>query len=108
MCKLLFVAVLSAAAMPAQSQKYGVGRAATPEEVKAWDISVAPDGWAFTKAAEPPCKARTFMHPNVPSATARKAREATTPPLVGGRGTLHAVRSLSRPSAALALRHHAV
>src|SRR4051812_30031456 len=28
----------------AQSPKYGVGRAPTPEELKAFDISVAPDG----------------------------------------------------------------
>jgi cytochrome c len=44
MYKLWLAGVLSAAAMLAQSANYGVGRAATPEEIKNWDISIAPDG----------------------------------------------------------------
>lgn len=37
-------AVLLLAAAPAQAQKLGLGREATPAELKAWDISVRPDG----------------------------------------------------------------
>ena len=32
------------AAVSAQSPTYGVGRAPTPDEIKAWDISISPDG----------------------------------------------------------------
>src|ERR1022692_4111224 len=44
MCKLWLVAILTAGAVFAQGPKYGVGRAATPDEIRSWDISVAPDG----------------------------------------------------------------
>ena len=37
-------ACLTLAAIPAAAQKLGLGREATPEEIKAWDISVRPDG----------------------------------------------------------------
>ena len=36
--------VLTLAATPAQAQKYGLGRTALPEEVKAWNTDVRPDG----------------------------------------------------------------
>lgn len=38
------VAALTLVAAPAAAQKAGLGREATPEEIKAWDISVRPDG----------------------------------------------------------------
>jgi mono/diheme cytochrome c family protein len=42
---LLLVAVLSLAQLAkAQSPKYGVGRTPTAEEIRAWDISIGPDG----------------------------------------------------------------
>ena len=36
------VSTLSAA--PVRAEKYGLGRAATPEEIAAWDLDVSPDG----------------------------------------------------------------
>src|SRR5688572_22767392 len=42
--KALLLAVLAAAALGAQAQGFpGIGRSATPAEVKAWDIDVRPD-----------------------------------------------------------------
>ena len=42
---LLLIAVLSVAQLAsAQSPKYGVGRTPTAEEIRAWDISIGPDG----------------------------------------------------------------
>ncbi|MBZ5643335.1 MAG: cytochrome c [Acidobacteriia bacterium] len=42
---LLLVAILALAQLAqAQSTKYGVGRTPTPEEIRAWDISIGPDG----------------------------------------------------------------
>lgn len=37
-------AIMLLAGTPAQAQKLGLGREATPAEIKAWDISVRPDG----------------------------------------------------------------
>ena len=36
--------VAAGAAVSAQSPTFGVGRAPTPEEIRAWDISIRPDG----------------------------------------------------------------
>src|SRR6476469_8369537 len=38
-----FVLLMGAAAL-AQSARYGVGRTPTPEEIRAWDISIGPTG----------------------------------------------------------------
>ena len=35
---------LIASALPAEAQRYGLGRAPTPQEISAWDIDVRPDG----------------------------------------------------------------
>jgi S-disulfanyl-L-cysteine oxidoreductase SoxD len=44
-CVLLLAAVLCGSSVLAQSSpKYGVGRAPTAEEIRAWDISIGPDG----------------------------------------------------------------
>ena len=40
---LLFVLLLGGVAL-AQSPTYGVGRTPTPEEIRAWDISISPTG----------------------------------------------------------------
>ncbi|WP_323775998.1 c-type cytochrome [Leisingera sp.] len=37
-------AVASALAVPADAEKFGLGRPALPEEIAAWDLDVAPDG----------------------------------------------------------------
>ena len=41
---ILPFALLVSASLQAQSQMYGVGRAPTAEEIRAWDISIAPTG----------------------------------------------------------------
>jgi len=41
---LLSTIVTAGAAVSAQSPTFGVGRAATAEEIRAWDISIRPDG----------------------------------------------------------------
>ncbi|MBO6562710.1 MAG: cytochrome c, partial [Nisaea sp.] len=47
MSRFLNLAALALAvglAAPASAENYGLGRAATPDEVAAWDIDVRPDG----------------------------------------------------------------
>jgi cytochrome c len=41
---LLLLAIVTASPLMGQSPTYGVGRSPTPEEIKTWDISIAPDG----------------------------------------------------------------
>ena len=38
------VLALATAALPAEGQRYNLGRAPTPQEIAAWDIDVRPDG----------------------------------------------------------------
>jgi cytochrome c len=45
----LAIAAALASATPAVADKLGIGRAATPEEVAAWDIDVRPDGQGLPK-----------------------------------------------------------
>jgi mono/diheme cytochrome c family protein len=42
--RVLACALLMGASVLAQSQTYGVGRTPTPEEIRAWDISIGPHG----------------------------------------------------------------
>ena len=42
--RLLPFMVLQGAVALAQSSTYGVGRTPTPEEIRAWDISISPTG----------------------------------------------------------------
>ncbi len=41
---MLCALALTAVALPADAQRYGLGRAPTPQEITAWDIDVRPDG----------------------------------------------------------------
>ena len=44
-CVLLLAGVLGGSTLLAQSSpKYGLGRSPTAEEIRAWDISIGPDG----------------------------------------------------------------
>ena len=43
-CSVVSAVVFAGAAASAQSPTFGVGRAPTPEEVRAWDIAIRPDG----------------------------------------------------------------
>ena len=44
MCRAVLLGLTLAGALLGQTPKYAVGRAPTPEEIKAWDISIPPDG----------------------------------------------------------------
>lgn len=42
--RVLFLVLLMGASALAQGPTYGVGRTPSPEEIRAWDISIGPDG----------------------------------------------------------------
>src|SRR5260370_33619786 len=76
MFRLCLLGLTLVAPILAQSPKYGVGRAPTPEEVKAWDISVAPDGSGLPEGSgtaaqgSPPAGQRAFIPPPALAAVA--------------------------------------
>jgi cytochrome c len=72
----------------AQSPKYKVGRAPTPEEIKAWDISIPPDGTGLPAGqgtAEEGAKVYQARCQECHGAEAKGGDEAA---LVGGHDTL--------------------
>jgi cytochrome c len=71
-----------------QAPKYGVGRAPAPQEIEAWDISIAPDGTGLPAGqgnAEEGAKVYQSRCQECHGAEAKGADEA---PLVGGHDTL--------------------
>jgi cytochrome c len=58
MFKLWLLAFAIASSMLAESPEYAFGRAPTKGEVKAWDISVAPDGTGLPESSGTPAQAK--------------------------------------------------
>ncbi|MBI3471826.1 MAG: cytochrome c [Candidatus Solibacter usitatus] len=91
----LALAWLAAAALLAQGPKYGLGRVATPEEIRAVDISVTPDG-----AGLPPGQGTALQGRDVYERRCSKCHGAkgeggeNEVPLVGGQGSLKGPKPL--------------
>src|ERR1700760_4371231 len=60
----------------AQSPTYGVGRTPTPEEIRAEDITISPDGKNLHREKERQKRARRFTPRNARCATDRTVRVA--------------------------------
>lgn len=91
---LLTALLLVGARAMAQSPKYKVGRAPTPEEIKAWDISIPPDGAGLPAgqgAAEEGAKVYQARCQECHGAEAKGGDEAA---LVGGHDTLASEKPL--------------
>jgi mono/diheme cytochrome c family protein len=91
-CKLLalFIVLMACAASWAQSPKYkNVGRAATPEEIRAWDDAVGPAGKELPSGSGT-AKDGAEIFSNKCAACHGPGGEGTqmAPRLVGGQGTL--------------------
>ena len=102
----IVVAVMAAAvAAPAQGPTYRLGKTPSTEEVKAWDISISPQGRELPPgrgtAAEGAkifaqkcavCHGPTGAEgPSLPNRWPYTDGIRTVPPLVGGKGTLSAL-----------------
>lgn len=71
------------------AQKYGVGRSPTPEEVKAWDISIGPDGAGLPQGGGSVAEGKDVYSRRCArchGAQGQGAEEGAA--LVGGQGTL--------------------
>ncbi len=95
-CTMFKAALLLAVAsgMLAQSPKYGVGRAPTPEEVKAWDISIAPDGTGLPEGSGTVAQGKEVYASKCAKCHGGQAQGGDDAALVGGKGTLASAKPL--------------
>ena len=94
MCKELLLAIGLAGAMLAQSPKYGVGRAATPQEVEAWDISISPDGTGLPEGSGTAVQGKEVYASKCAKCHGGQGQGGDEGPLVGGQGTLRTPKPL--------------
>lgn len=88
------LAALACAAAMAQSPKYKVGRAPTPEEVKTWDISIAPDGTGLPEGSGTVAQGKEVYASKCAKCHGGQAQGGDEGPLVGGKGTLASAKPL--------------
>jgi len=93
MSKLLFL--LAACTLLAQSPKYHIGRAPTPDELRDWNISVAPDGKGLPEGRGTALQARdTYANRCVKCHGEKGQGREDAPALAGGQGTLKSPKPL--------------
>jgi cytochrome c len=92
-CVVLCTA-LAGTLLSAQSPKYGVGRTPTPEEIHAWDISVAPDGTGLPAGKGTAVEGKDIYTRRCSECHGDKAQGAEQAALVGGKGSLNTPKPL--------------
>lgn len=88
MWKLSLMLLLGAAALAAQSPKYGVGRPATQDEIRGLGLAVAPDGTGLPAGSGTAAEGREVFATFCVRCHGDKAQGGIGPTLVGGQGTL--------------------
>src|ERR1700741_3205386 len=86
MPKWLLLATVSILA--AQSPKYGVGRAPTPDELRQWSISIGPDGKGLPDGRGTAAQAKELYANRCAKCHGDKGQGRDSVPLAGGQGTL--------------------
>jgi hypothetical protein len=87
---LLLVAGLNPPAALAQLPTYGVGRPPTAEEVKAWDLTIPPDGQGLPQGSGTAALGKPIYAQRCASCHGEKAEDPKYRLLTGGRRTLTA------------------
>jgi cytochrome c len=85
---LLAVACVSVSAAQAQLPTYGVGRQPTPEEVKAWDLTVPADGEGLPPGSGTAALGKPIYEERCASCHGFKGEDRKYNVLVGGHATL--------------------
>ncbi len=88
------LAVAAVTALAAQSPRYHVGRPPTPEEIKAWDIAVGPEGRELPPGSGTAVGGKQVFAAQCARCHGATGREGPEAPLVGGLGTLATARPL--------------
>jgi cytochrome c len=86
--------MFAAAIVQAQSLRYKVGRPPTPEEIKAWDIAIGPDGRELPPGRGTVARGRVVYVEQCTRCHGATATEGPEMPLVGGAGSLATAKPL--------------
>jgi cytochrome c len=73
----------------AQSPTYGLGRAAKPEEIKAWDFAISPDGRELPAGSGSAAAGAGIYATKCAACHGKTGKEGPNDVLVGGQGTLN-------------------
>src|SRR5262245_16063143 len=88
------VLLLAAAGALAQSPKYGVGRAAAPEEIARWSSSIAPDGTGLPAGSGTAAQGKEAYANRCSRCHGANGEGRDSVPLAGGQGTLKSPKPL--------------
>lgn len=87
-------AFVAAGTVAAQSPHYKVGRPPTPDEIKAWDIAIGPDGRELPAGRGSAERGKVVYAEQCTRCHGATAVEGPEMPLVGGAGTLNTAKPL--------------
>ena len=73
----------------AQSPTYGLGRAARPDEIKAWDFAISPDGKELPPGSGSAAEGARIYIASCAACHGKTGKEGPNDVLVGGQGTLN-------------------
>ena len=90
----LLLAVVAACAALAQPPKYGVGKAAPPDVLKNWDISVLPDGTGLPAGSGTAKLGADIFKSKCAKCHGQNGEGADEGALVGGKGSLASPKPL--------------
>jgi mono/diheme cytochrome c family protein len=94
MWKCSAILLAGAAALAAQSAKYGVGQPPTPEQILNLGASIAPDGGGLPEGSGTVAAGGEVYASKCANCHGEKGAGAVGPPLVGGQGTLATAKPL--------------
>ena len=88
----LLLGVTAVSVCSAQLRTYGLGRAPTVDEVKAWDVTIPPDGKGLPPGTGTAALGKAIYTERCASCHGPKGDDGKYDPLVGGRGTLNTAK----------------
>lgn len=94
MVKPSAMVLLAAAALAAQSAKYGVGRPPTEDEIRGSGLAIPPDGTGLPEGSGTAVAGREVFAALCSRCHGDKGEGGIGPPLVGGQGTLATAKPL--------------
>jgi S-disulfanyl-L-cysteine oxidoreductase SoxD len=83
-----FVALAGLPAVCLADESYGLGRAATPQEISGWDIDISPDGAGLPLGHGDVAQGRAIYNDKCSACHGPKGEGKPMDPLVGGFGTV--------------------
>jgi cytochrome c len=86
--KIVFAAAVVAGAFTSPARAFDFGRAAKPEEIKAWDIDVRPDGKGLPDGSGTVAKGKVVFEENCAACHGANGQDGIKDRLVGGQGSL--------------------